>query len=393
MLAGDSNRRNYSVGDTSYEEPDPPKSEWAALNQTNQDDLAQRAIGFNCLDYSKAAEGSLYRHFLPSKDYIDANCPDGIRTELMFPSCWDGVNLDSSDHKSHVAYPDLVITGDCPDTHPVRLPGLFYETIWEMAAFSNRTGIFAFSNGDPLGKILFLFTEILTEDETNQRLGFGYHGDFIMGWDETNFTLQDAVDTCTSESGEISACPLFTIISDAEQGACHFEMPETLVKEDVDGPLTSLPGDVPLAWGPAPADATDYDAGTSTSVTVTVPTLSYSAGSTASVNGSVVPGNVFKGSSSATTTATATGGEGGFRGAVAATLSSSASLSLETAGTSTQTYTKSGIVIISEIVHEQEITYVTEMTTTTVYVSPTAAAHARRDAHVHQHRHARGHKH
>lgn len=154
MVAGDSNRRNYTVGDSSYEDPDPGKSEWAALNQTSQEDLAQRAIGFNCLDYTKAAEGSLYRHFLPSKDYIDAYCPDGIRAELMFPSCWDGVNLDSEDHKSHVAYPSLVINGECPDTHPVRLPGLFYETIWDMGSstYSNRSGIFAFSNGDPLGK-------------------------------------------------------------------------------------------------------------------------------------------------------------------------------------------------------------------------------------------------
>lgn len=150
MIAGDTDRRNYTVGN--YEEPDPGKSEWAALGQTTQTDLAQRAIGFNCLDYSKAAEGSLYRHFLPSKDYIDANCPDGIRAELMFPSCWDGVNLDSDDHKSHVAYPDLVINGDCPDTHPVRLPGLFYETIWDMGSYTDRTGMFAFSNGDPLGK-------------------------------------------------------------------------------------------------------------------------------------------------------------------------------------------------------------------------------------------------
>lgn len=152
MIAGSNTRRNYTVGNSSYEEPDPPKSDWAALNQTSQTDLAQRAIGFNCLDYSKTAEGSLYRHFMPSKDYIDANCPDGLRFELMFPSCWDGVSLDSENHQSHVAYPDLVITGDCPDTHPVRLPGLFYETIWDMAAYSDRDGIFVISNGDPTGK-------------------------------------------------------------------------------------------------------------------------------------------------------------------------------------------------------------------------------------------------
>lgn len=151
MIAGENTRRNYTVGNGDYEQPDPPKSEWAGLGQTNQEDLSQRALGFNCLDYTKDAEGSLYRHFMPSKDYIDTNCPDGIRMELMFPSCWDGVNLDSDDHKSHVAYPDLVISGDCPDTHPERLPGLFFETIWDMASYSDRDGIFVMSNGDPLG--------------------------------------------------------------------------------------------------------------------------------------------------------------------------------------------------------------------------------------------------
>lgn len=213
-----------------------------------------------------------------------------------------------------------------------------------------------------------------------------------MGWDETDFTLQEAVDTCTSSSGEISDCPLFTIISEAEQGECKFEKPDTLAKENVAGPMTSLPGNVALAWGPGPADADDSSDASPTSVSVTLSTLSYSAGSTASVNGSVVPGNVFKGAST-TSTATAIGGEGGVRGAVAATGTVTANAGLETEGTSTYTYTKSGVVIISEIVHEQVVTYVTEMTTTTVYVEPTGAARARRDAHVHQHRNLRGHKH
>lgn len=151
MIAGDTDRRNYSVGNGDFEQPDPDKSSWLSLGQTGQADLSQRALGFNCLDYSKSAEGSLYRHFLPSKDYIDANCPDGIRMELMFPSCWDGKNVDSDDHKSHVAYPDLVMSGNCPDDFPVRLPGLFFETIWDMHAFNDRDGIFIMSNGDPYG--------------------------------------------------------------------------------------------------------------------------------------------------------------------------------------------------------------------------------------------------
>jgi hypothetical protein len=32
-------------------------------------------------------------------------CPAGIMVNVRFPTCWDGVNLDSPDHMSHVAYP------------------------------------------------------------------------------------------------------------------------------------------------------------------------------------------------------------------------------------------------------------------------------------------------
>ena len=31
-------------------------------------------------------------------------CPAGIMVNVRFPTCWDGVNLDSPDHMSHVAY-------------------------------------------------------------------------------------------------------------------------------------------------------------------------------------------------------------------------------------------------------------------------------------------------
>jgi Domain of unknown function (DUF1996) len=35
------------------------------------------------------------------------------------PNCWDGVNLDSPDHRSHMAYP---VGSRCPATHPVNIP-------------------------------------------------------------------------------------------------------------------------------------------------------------------------------------------------------------------------------------------------------------------------------
>ena len=50
-------------------------------------------------------------------------CPSGrgqeLRLHVNFPSCWDGKNLDSADHKSHMAYPTA---GACPTDHPVAVP-------------------------------------------------------------------------------------------------------------------------------------------------------------------------------------------------------------------------------------------------------------------------------
>lgn len=148
MVAGNNAQRNFTLP-----VPDPPKSLWGELGQDTQEDRQAKALGFNCLNYNNvsATEGSLYRHFLPDKAFLDANCPDGVRFELMFPSCWDGVNANTTDN-SHVAYPDLVMTGTCPDDYPIRLPSLFYETIWDTSKFVNETGEFVISNGDPLGK-------------------------------------------------------------------------------------------------------------------------------------------------------------------------------------------------------------------------------------------------
>lgn len=150
MIAGNNNRRSYTAGDPS--QPDPEKSQWQSLGQTGQSVLEQRALGFNCLNYNKQPEGTLFRHYMPDKDYLDANCADGIRLEIMFPSCWDGSNSDSPDHQSHMAYPNLVMTGECPYGYQTRVPSLMYETIWDTNAFKGRNGHFYISNGDNEGE-------------------------------------------------------------------------------------------------------------------------------------------------------------------------------------------------------------------------------------------------
>jgi hypothetical protein len=44
-----------------------------------------------------------------------------LRLHVRFPACWNGRQLDSVDHKSHMAYP---VRGACPSTHPVSVPQL-----------------------------------------------------------------------------------------------------------------------------------------------------------------------------------------------------------------------------------------------------------------------------
>jgi hypothetical protein len=52
-------------------------------------------------------------------------CPDadrqGLALHVQFPDCWDGANLDSADHQSHMAYS---VRGVCPAGHPVAVPAL-----------------------------------------------------------------------------------------------------------------------------------------------------------------------------------------------------------------------------------------------------------------------------
>ena len=150
MISGDTYQRNFT-----YPIPDPPMP-WSGADVT-QEALRQKAIGFNCLNYDKAPEASLYRHFMPTKDYIDANCVDGLRLELLFPQCWNG-SLDSTDHKSHLAFPDHSIDGGaCPEGYDQLINQIFYETIFNTPAFVGQTGSFVLANGDPTGEFRHIY--------------------------------------------------------------------------------------------------------------------------------------------------------------------------------------------------------------------------------------------
>jgi len=194
-------------------------------------------------------------------------CKYGIRSHLFFPACWDGKNLDSTDHKSHMAYFQgnvnagagiILMEGTCPSTHPVRMPLLFYETVWDTRPFvkdwpANGPTPLVLSMGDPTG--------------------YGHHGDYVFGWEGDS--LQRAMDNCFDTLGLPDSCKTLTQVSDADMNKCT---KATVVPEKVEGVLLkSLPGCNPVQNGPGRAsvisgcDAVSTTIGAAAVATPTVP--------------------------------------------------------------------------------------------------------------------------
>ena len=78
------------------------------------------------------------------------SCPDSSLTRLLlaFPDCWDGKNLDSADHRAHVAVSDH---GRCPDSHPVAMTRLILEVRYKIpqgAEVSLASGDLGSAHGD-----------------------------------------------------------------------------------------------------------------------------------------------------------------------------------------------------------------------------------------------------
>jgi len=72
-------------------------------------------------------------------------CAGGIRSVITFPTCWDGIHTDTPDHMAHVAYARGgsfdANTGSCPESHPVKLPQLMYEVMWDVCAPCSMAGL------------------------------------------------------------------------------------------------------------------------------------------------------------------------------------------------------------------------------------------------------------
>ncbi|KAL2110448.1 hypothetical protein VUR80DRAFT_1163 [Thermomyces stellatus] len=157
---------------------------------------------------------------------IPAWLPNGIRSNVLYPTCWDGKNLDSANHIDHVAYPpsgpsNFLSTGDCPRSHPVKIPQLMLEIVWDTTAFNNP------DEWPEDGSQPFVLS-------TGDKTGYGQHGDYVFGW--KGDALQRAMDDAGCFSAECGQ-QRSQDISVAKQ--CVIEK---TVLEEVDGWLTELPG-------------------------------------------------------------------------------------------------------------------------------------------------------
>ncbi|KAH6654844.1 hypothetical protein BKA67DRAFT_566334 [Truncatella angustata] len=154
-------------------------------------------------------------------------CPGGIRSVITFPTCWDGKNTDSPDHESHIAYPisggsdyDVGASGTCPETHPVKIPQVMYEVMWDTRIFNDRN-LWPEDGSQP-----FVWS-------TNDNGGYSQHGDYVFGWQG------DALQRAMNGRCNGTVCDGLKTQSSEEAMKCT---KPAVVEEDIDSWLTDIPG-------------------------------------------------------------------------------------------------------------------------------------------------------
>jgi hypothetical protein len=150
----------------------PPKGLRMIAGNPKATSPADTFARYTCL----APEG-VNRAFYGWKDSIpDCAVGDSMQVAVTFPQCWNGIDLDSPNHQSHMAYPNWDFsqgsTGRCPKTHPKLIPEIGLNFNFPVT-FPHQTTSWR-----------------LSSDNYSSAFPGGYslHSDWVNGWDETFLT-------------------------------------------------------------------------------------------------------------------------------------------------------------------------------------------------------------
>ena len=156
----------------------PPKGLRMIVGNAKATSAAESAgARYLCVSDSKPFQGW--------NDHIP-NCAVGEVMEMSvdFPQCWDGKNLDSPDHKSHMAFANESnpTANKCPATHPVAIPKITMTVNYSVTTANEAT------------------KWRLASDNYSKSLPGGYsgHADYAWGWDET--IMAGIVKNCLNKS-------------------------------------------------------------------------------------------------------------------------------------------------------------------------------------------------
>jgi Domain of unknown function (DUF1996)/Domain of unknown function (DUF4124) len=114
-----------------------------------------------------------------------------VRFKISFPNCWDGINLDSPDHISHMAYSAndfqradgswYKTPNNCPSSHPVAVPVVTINADYYATTDAGTAN-----------------WRLASDNYTKQSPGgYSFHADWMNGWDET--ILQKVVTNCLNK--------------------------------------------------------------------------------------------------------------------------------------------------------------------------------------------------
>lgn len=129
---------------------------------------ATTGYGYSCV----SSNGS----YGEGREIPQCNSGDDMVQHVYFPQCWDGVNLDSPDHKSHMAYPEP--GQGCPASHPVAVPEITYNVPYTVGP-NDAPGMWRLSSDNY---------------SINSPGGYSGHGDWFMGWKPE--AMKAFVDNC-----------------------------------------------------------------------------------------------------------------------------------------------------------------------------------------------------